>query len=117
MVVDPKLQLDYRHAAPVWKRRTVRRWSICIAVLAMISVANFEWGKPGYRQCELYYRQRECPKYFAPADEIAYEDDPVEASKLLKKPDDYLLMGPSPPLTAVDQRPLRIWQDFSGETE
>jgi hypothetical protein len=76
--------LEYAPAAPVLRRRRVRR-VIYALMAAVVGVVLWRAGPPFARQVRYVYWQRQCMTFSAPADFVAYEEDPTRAAALLKQ--------------------------------
>jgi hypothetical protein len=73
--------LDYAPAPPT-RRKWLRR-SISLFLFLGIGAASWRWGGAAWHQARLLYWQRQCLRYTAPADQIVYDEDPINAAKLL----------------------------------
>ena len=102
-------QLEYGHDAPAWKRRLCRIMGLFL--LAAILGVGFHFREPIYRRCRLLYWQRQCLRYTAPADHIVYEDDPIEAAKLLGQGGYTPIPSAATPV-AVEAKPLTAWNSY-----
>jgi len=74
-------RLDYAPAPP--KRRKWLRRSVFLIFLLGVGAVCWRWGGAAWHQARLLYWQRQCLRYTAPANQIVYEEDPVNAAKLM----------------------------------
>lgn len=80
-------QLDYA-PAPAKRRKWLRRCVLLITLLG-VSAACSRWGGAAWHQARLLYWQRQCLRYTTPADQIVYDEDPINAAKLLAADSQY----------------------------
>jgi hypothetical protein len=86
------ITLDYGKAPPRW-RRWVRRW-FWLMLLVIVVGAGWFWQDTISRHVAAWYWMRQCLAYSPPPGKVVWEEDPVEAKKLLSgKPREYLVWG------------------------
>jgi hypothetical protein len=74
-------QLDYAPAPPVLRRRWARRSMLGMVLLTAVAAGAW-WGPGAYRRASVLYWQRQCMRYTAPGEWVAYESDPVAGAAL-----------------------------------
>src|SRR3954447_14485842 len=80
--------LEYGHSM-TRRRKWTRRALVFVVLLAALGYPSWRWGPRAASVVPLLYWQRECLNYTPSADQIAYEEDPSEAAKLLAKGSGY----------------------------
>src|SRR4051794_34337155 len=83
MMAETTVQLDYANPPRWHRRRWFRRVMLGILLIAL-SAAAWRWGPEKWERAKLLYWQRQCMNYTAPADQIAYDQEPGGTSTLLK---------------------------------
>src|SRR5438128_1167983 len=88
--------LEYAPGAPL-RRRRWRRRAIYALMIVAAGVAVWRTAPAFFRQARYVYWQSRCMSFTAPANFVAYEEEPTRAVALLNKAE-YLKI---PPATAV----------------
>jgi hypothetical protein len=76
-------QLDYGLAPPRKQKRILR--IVIVGVVLLLGAASWKWGTLVWNRAPMLFWQRQCMRYTASPDEVVYEEDPVEAQKLLSR--------------------------------
>src|SRR5687768_11676471 len=85
--------LDYAPRPPVYRRRIVIR-ALWLMALLTLSVLAWRFGVPYAKQVRYLYWQSRCLAFEAPADHLAYEEDPARAAALLMAQPGYQAANP-----------------------
>jgi hypothetical protein len=88
----PSPRLEYAPAAPVRRRKIIRR-ALAMIVIAAVGYVAVRHGTAIRSQAKLLYLQRQCLRYTAPADQIVFTNDPADAPSLLRRPGYQPLLG------------------------
>jgi hypothetical protein len=72
----PSPQLDYGLAAPRRAKRVRRLLLLFLA--SAVGYACWQQGPHIMKQAPILFWQRQCLRYTAPAEQVVYEEDPVE---------------------------------------
>ncbi len=83
MKAGKRLTLDYA-PLPVWYRRGNWRRGMIWLLLCAFGWPAGHFGPALWHQSKYLSRQQECLDYAAPRDRVVYDDDPAEASRLMK---------------------------------
>lgn len=76
-------QIDYAPALPGQKRRRRIRHVAVGVVALLVAVLILKTVPRAWRHLQILYWQRQAMGYDAPVDQIVYDDEPMEASRLL----------------------------------
>lgn len=77
--------LEYAPAAPIRRRKRVRRIAT-VCVLLALSLAAWRWGPGGWRTARVLYHQRTCMRYTASPEQVVFDTDPTRVAQLAADP-------------------------------
>ena len=80
---EPIIALDYEPRVPIYRSRIFRRIALLIALIVATTIA-VRCSRPYVAQLRYLYLQGQCLAISAPADWVAYEEDPQRAAVLAK---------------------------------
>src|SRR5437660_8603813 len=83
MTDAPPRQLDYAPAPPLEKQRRLVRRGFLWAGLGLLVVAAVQFGPGLWRQAWYLRGQARCMGFALPAGQVAYANDPADATPLL----------------------------------
>jgi hypothetical protein len=78
--------LEYAPRPGSHRRRRLIRRVACVVVVLALALTAWRWGPDYTRRGQYLYQQSRCMKFEAPADHVAYEEDPQRAAALAKQP-------------------------------
>jgi hypothetical protein len=84
--------LDYAPGAPLRRRRRIRR-IVALCLLVGTAVAGFLCGPATWSRGKLLYRQRQCLRYAAPAEQVVFDSDPARVAQLSGDPNFVIWRG------------------------
>ena len=108
--------LEYAAPPPLHRRRIFRYALWLTVAVGVIAAVAWRWGPPYARQLRYLYWQSRCMAFEAPADHVAYEEDPTRAAALLAGPgyqpanpiDRQVPAGTQPPVGFVPPPMLKL---------
>src|SRR2546423_546049 len=87
-------QLEYAPAAPLRRRKRIRRVIALVLVLGL-GIAGWRYHAPVWAQTKLLYHQHRCLAYTAPAEQIVYDENDDGTSPLMGLAE-YSTLPPAP---------------------
>jgi hypothetical protein len=81
--VPTPMPLDYAPAAPLRRRRFIRR-TVAIVMIAGLTFASLHWGQEFWTKALFLHHQRGCLRYTAPPEQVIFDSDPARVAVLAK---------------------------------